>query len=446
VRRLRDILAPVRTTPPPDRGYRRLLRWAALPLTNRRWAAPMSAVAIGFGLFAGVAIGPGAAGTLATGPSLIEIPGLLGGDDGGEEEEEFAESAGEESFPEEEGFEEFGFEEFGSELEEEEPLEELPEEEIPKEEEAEVLSGIVVHANPAAGSYTLAAPTGALSTVHASKLPLPGTALSVPVRTLANGTLGEQGTRKRSGGKKRAKLEGIVTFVDPDPAAPAYAVSKRGVSVLVHVHPDPAGAAPQLPALGAFATLSVDIEALRPASSSALLRGEADETAEAPPGPALSEAEVPPPQEPPPAEPPPAPAPIVPPPPPPVAQAPCAEAPAQPPHTPAPVAVLWQRSIDAGGVPFTYSDFAGVVMAVCKAEGKLVLSADDLDEAGADLSFAVPAKIHTSRLKPGDSVLATADIGEDGTLKLTGLASDERGKGADDAKAAQGDLVSQLSK
>jgi hypothetical protein len=67
---------------------RRLLRWAALPVTDRRWAAPLAAVALGFGLFAGVAIGPGTAGTFATGAAqIIEIPGLGGGTDAGDEGE-----------------------------------------------------------------------------------------------------------------------------------------------------------------------------------------------------------------------------------------------------------------------------------------------------------------------------------------------------------------------
>jgi hypothetical protein len=439
IKRLHDLLAPVRTVPASDRGWRRLLKWAALPLTDRRWAAPMAAVAIGFGLFVGVAISPSAAGTLATGmPPVIEIPGLFAGDEGEEESDTFVEAGGEESFPtgsESESFESFGSEEsfegteFGT--EEEEPFEpvEEEEEEPAEEEEAEVLEGVVVHANPAAGSYALASPTGALSAVHAPKLPVPGTALSVPIETLANGTLAEAGVRKRTGGKKKAKLEGIVTYVFSDPANPAYAVSKRGVSVLVHVHPDPSGAPPQLPVLGAFATVTVDIE--RPAAAAAL--ASADEPT--PPGS---------PEPTPPVEPTPLAPPVTPPPAPPAPL--CAEAPAQPPHTPAPVSVLWQRTADAAGVPFTYSDFAGVVMAICPSEGKLVLSADDLGESGADLTLSVPAKIKTSRLKLGDSVLATAGIGEGGTLTLTGLASDERSKGADDAKAAQGDLVNHLSK
>lgn len=63
-------------------GYRQVLRWAALPVTNRRWAAPLSALALGFGLFVGVAIGPSTAGSMATGAAqIIEIP-LLGGSAG----------------------------------------------------------------------------------------------------------------------------------------------------------------------------------------------------------------------------------------------------------------------------------------------------------------------------------------------------------------------------
>jgi hypothetical protein len=70
-------------------AVRVLLRWGALPVTDRRWAAPLAAIALGFGLFAGVAIGPGAAGTFATGAAqIIEIPRFSGGDDAGEEGDE----------------------------------------------------------------------------------------------------------------------------------------------------------------------------------------------------------------------------------------------------------------------------------------------------------------------------------------------------------------------
>ncbi len=423
LQRLLDRIAPVRPAEA-DRGYRRLLRWAALPVTDRRWAAPLAAAALGFGLFAGIAIGPGTTGTLATaGPQLIELPPLLSDDEGEEEEEAevatsvesggIAESGG--------GGEEAGAFEFeeasssayeASSLEAETPAtepappakEKAPEGEAGPEEEAEVMSGVVVHANPAAGSYTVVEAGGLMNAVHAAKLPAPGATISVPVRTLANGTFAEAGARKQSGTKTQASFSGIVTFVDPDPAAPAYAVSKRGISLLVRVHPDPAGAPAALPQLGAFASVVAEIEKPPPAA----------------------------PTEPPAATPPPAapPAPT------------CTPDPVQPPLVPAPAAILWQRQLDADGAPFASSDFEGVVTAICPAEAKLSLSGDDLRQSGKDILFTVPEGIDLGKLKVGDSVAATAAIEAGGGLTLTGLASDERTKGADDARVTQGDLAS----
>ena len=56
-------------------------------------------------------------------------------------------------------------------------------------------------------------------------------------------------------------------------------------------------------------------------------------------------------------------------------------------------------------------------------------------------SSTLPLRSTRARLKVGESVSATADIGADGTLTLKGLAGDERTKGADDAEATQGDLA-----
>lgn len=226
--------------------------------------------------------------------------------------------------------------------------------------------------------------------------------MSVPVRTLANGTFVEAGPRKKTGTKPSASFSGIVTYIKADPAAPAYSVSKRGVSLLVRVVPDPTGAAPVLPALGAYATVTAAVEAIPPPASPSV-------------------APVPDPAAPP--------APL------------CDGQPLLSPLVPSPAANLWQSELDADGVPFAYSDFAGIVTAVCPGDGKLFLSADDTREGAADLAFAVPKSIGTKKLKPGDSVTATAEIGADGTLTLKGLASDEKTKGADDAKATQGDLV-----
>jgi hypothetical protein len=413
-------------TPGPSKagagGYRRLLRWAALPITNRRWAAPLSAVALGFGLFVGVAIGPGASGTLATNAAqVIVIPGFSGGAEevandgggpGGSSAVASPAAAPSPSPPPEPSLvgpapiepiaseapapAEPGSDETGSVPQPEEEEEEEPEEQS--------LAGVVVHVNLAAGSYTLAEAGGTLNAVHAAEPPPPGAKVKVPVRLLANGTFAEAGKAVRSGSRRRTTLKGIVTYLDPTPTAPAYAVSKRGVSLLVHVHPDPAGAAPTLPALGDFASVTVDIE--RPQA----------------------------PAEPPPAEPvatEPAPAtPVT-----------CAADPAQPLPAIAPKAVLWQHEESAEGAPFTYADFAGIVVAVCPETGQLAISADDIREGLHDVVFTVPAAIDTSKLKIGQSVTATATFGDDGSLTLAGIASDELAKGADDFKATQGDLA-----
>lgn len=444
----RKAATSARRTPRPG-GYRQLLRWAALPVTNRRWAAPLSAVALGFGLFAGVAIGPGAAGTLATNAAqIIEIPGFSGGtntgSDGGNEgggpSAAAASSAGGApgggggSIPSSEpalpSFAPVAASEPESGESTEGPerspqTESSPPKESSKPEE-ETLSGVVLHVNPAAGSYTLAEAGGTLDAIHAAKAPQPETKVRVPARLLGNGTFAEAGTRTRSGTRARATFSGTVTYLDPTPGAPAYTVSKRGVSVLVHVHPDPAGAAPALPALGAFANVAVDIERPQPPASTSTSTSPApvaEPAATSPSEPAQA-----------PAAPAAAPAPATPP--------GCSPDPSQPP-LPAfePGAVLWQRQVSAEGAPFTYGDFAGIVEAVCADSGQLLVSADDIREDLHDLLFTVPATIDTTKLKVGQSVLATATIGTDGSLALTGLASDERTKGADDAKAAQGDLA-----
>jgi hypothetical protein len=382
-------------------------------------------VALGFGLFVGVAIGPGAAGTFATGAAqIIEIPGLVASADSGEEEgPSQAASSGDVSGGGDEGSiaaEPAPSAFISSEFDGEPPATPEPpptKEAAPGPEDSKpdkpTLTGTVVHVNPAAGSYTLAGSGGTLDVVHAGKAPQPGTTVAVPARTLANGTFAEAGTRTRSGTRDRAKLSGIVTYVDPNPAAPAYSVSKRGVSVLVHVHPDPSGAAPALPVLGAFATVAVDIEKAVPTSPPS-------EAAPEEPAPATAPSSS--------VEPAPAPA--------------CAPDPGQQSQpTIQPRAILWQRQLSAPGAPFTSSDFTGIVEAVCAEAGKLLVSADDIRESGNDLVFTVPETLDTTTLGVGRSVAAMATIAADGSLELTGLASDERTRGADDESALQGDLV-----
>lgn len=366
-------------------NYRTLLRWAALPVTDRRWAAPLCAVALGFGLFAGVAIGPSAAGTLATAPfQVIEVasPADSGEDveeepEAGEEEEPLLAGSGSSGFGEEAESSSFApvapVEEAAFEPVEEKPTkaaEPAQGKEPAQPAEKQELAGTVVHVNLAAGSYTVAETGGVMSAVHAGKPPAPGAEIEVPIRALANGTLAEAGTRQRTGAATEADIAGIVSFVNADPLAPSYTVSNRGTSVLVHVQPDPSGALPLLPALGAYGTATVAIE----------------------------------------------------------------------------VGVLWQRELSAGGTPFPHVELEGIVAAVEAETARLLISADGVRESGLDVALAVPVEIDASMLVPGDSVLASADIGADGSLSLAGLASDERLKGAEDTKATQGDLVPEKPK
>lgn len=415
-------------------GYRLLLRWAALPITDRRWAAPLSAVALGFGLFVGVAIGPGTAGTLAGGAAqIIEIPDLGGeaeqpveGEEAKSETPPLASAPDKGADPPSSTSGPASFaplplsEPEGADSNEsaEVPVPETepdPDGQEPESEE-ETLIGVVVHRNKAAGSYVVAEQGGGLAAVHAPTAPRPGTKVEVPVRPLANGTYGQADRRLRLATQTKAEISGIVTHVDATPSAPAYTVSKRGASMLVHVRPDPGGLPPVLPAVGSFANVVVDIEKGEPPAS--VPTEEPSPSAEPQPGePAPQPATAP--------------------------TLSCApdldQAPPAPIHSPT---MLWQRQIDAEGAPFSYSDFAGIVMAVCPESSELLISADDVGESGADLLFDLSTdEIDLTRVRVGDSVLATATIAADGKLSITGLADDEHMGRADDVEAMQGDLA-----
>jgi hypothetical protein len=386
-----------------------VLRSVSLVVTDRRWAAPLSAMALGFGLFLGVAIGPGTEGSFADRAGSIIAVATPGGEEepeaaaGGEGEAPATESEPEAFTSEPESFEaplaEPAFEPAplaGPAPEEEAPPAEPPAEEEPEgETEAQLLKGTVVHANPAAGSYTMAIAGGELVSVHAAKLPLPGEKLSVEGSPLTNNTFAEE-ERERSGSAPTAELRGVVTYVTSDPERPVYTLSGRGSSILVHL---PSSSAPGSPALGTYATVKVRIE--KPATEE----------------PAIPEAQPPVPE---------------------AAEA-CAPDPALKP-APKPKRIVVQQTIKTEPEPATYFDLAGVVSAVCPATKQLLISADDLRSSEDDLLIAVPDQIKTGKLKVGESIVATATVEEDGTLTLAGLASDEGQKGAEAAASAQGDL------
>lgn len=393
-----------------------VLRAVSLVVTDRRWAAPLSAMALGFGLFLGIAIGPGTAGTFATGAgSIVAIAAPGRGDEEpetvepAERESPATESEPETSTAEPETSEPFTGPAFEpTPLAEPPPEEERPpaEESAPEEREEETetqeLKGTVVHANLAAGSYTMTIAGGELVSVHASKLPLPGEKLTVEGIPLPNNTFAEE-EREKSGSTQQGSIRGVVTYVDPDPADPAYTLSGRGSSILIHLPPSPT---PSLPELGAYATVKAQIEKPVPPAEPAT------------PGPAATEPDP---------------------------AATCAPDPALKP-TPEPKQILVQRSLEAEPEPATYFDLAGIVSAVCPETKQLLVSADDLRASEDDLLLAVPDGIGVSKLKAGESIVATATatatatVEEEGTLVLSGLASDEGRKGAEAAASAQGDL------
>lgn len=365
------------------------LRGASLVVTDRRWAAPLSAAALGFGVFAGVAIGPGTAGSLATGAQqIVELPSS-GGDDGQSGGGGGGVASTESAPPPLAASGGGGFEEalpptvpLAS-----EPIESLPppaaepapkaapaEESKPEEEtEGQMFKGTVVHISPAAGSFAMALEGGELVSVHAAELPDPGTTLSGPLRQLANSTYVEASELElQKGTAREVDFSGTVTFADPNPAAPAYTVSGRGSSLPVRVEPDPSGATPELPVVGALVKVTAKIA---------------------------------------------------------------------PPAEPKGNSTLLQSKLEIESVPpSTYLELAGIVKQVLPETGQLLFSADWAGESESTLTLTVPPEIDSAKLKLGDSYLATVEIGADGSLELKGIASDERTKGADDPMSAQGDL------
>lgn len=368
----------------------RALRGAALVVTDRRWAAPLSAAALGFGIFAGVAIGPGASGGLATGAQqIVELPGS--GDHEGQSGGGGQRAASTESAPPFEAGGEaggFGGEAFTASASFAPAAVEPPPAPAPapapasappaaeEEEEGQRFEGTVAAANPAAGSYALVLDGGELVAVHAAELPEPGAKLSGPLRPLANTTYAEAGEIEVEKKKTKAvSLEGVVTWISPPEAeaSPSYTVSGRGVSLLVQVPPDPAGAAVELPSIGSLVTAKARIE--------------------------------------PPAE----------------------------PHAAAAL-VQSELEVDRTLEPSTYLELAGIVQEVAPDGARLALSAEWSGESDSSLDLAVPKGIDAGKLAVGDSYLATAEVAPDGALTLKGIAGDERLKGADDAVLAQGDL------
>lgn len=412
----------------PDRGsLMRFVsfRWAALAITNRRWTAPMSAVALGFGIFAGVAIGPSADGTQgAAGPIMVEVertpdaapaPALSPPAD----DSKPADSAPEPDFT-------------ATPSDNAAPVDSAPVPSVdspsfvsppyipppvtPRPTTSTVdattesdqatqdgepvlttLAGTIVRHNSRAGSYTIADDEGLLTSIHTTQLADVADRIEVEARTLANGTFDEGSKRDVDGRRNHASFSGTVTYRDP--VSNAYTVSGVGSSLLVTIGPS---AAP--PPLGA----KVDVVARFVVSP---FEAEFETTTKK----QRSKAE-----------------PAIP------GCGPSAGRPDTPELTlrQAAVEVVTQQALD-DDVTSAPVQLEGIVQGVCRQARKLILSADDIDESGADITINVPGDIELKEVEAGKSMLATAVITDAGSYRLTALASDDRAKRADDSRLIQ---------
>ena len=269
-------------------------------------------------------------------------------------------------------------------------------------------SGTVVRVNPVAQSYTVSS-SGGLIAIHADTLPNVGDQVESPVRKLNNGTYAENGGRIPVGSADVASFQGTVTYCADleHPATPcsntptpddhfAYAVSGLGASVLVSAPP---GAA--LPPVGSQVQVGVHI-----GSTFAPIDPESpDDWTDypAPCNPVSSEQSGVPP-------------------------------------APTTATDLTQTSLTVN--PLRPSAVLQAVVQETSCPAGLVLSADDVREAGRDLpALGVPAGIDQARLSRGQAVQVAVGIGSDGKLTLTGITSDQGAAGADDASQGQGTLT-----
>ncbi|MFN8113510.1 MAG: hypothetical protein U0R51_09960 [Solirubrobacterales bacterium] len=301
------------------------------------------------------------------------------------------------------------------------PLDPPPDD--PPKPEQERVSGTVVRVNPLAESYSVAEGSGALSTIHATKLPDAGAEIQVPVDPLFNTTSAEAGRRKEDGSGENVTFSGTVTWVDEK--AGTYVVSSAGASVVVTV-PEPEQGARDMPALTAGVTVKAELAAREadppsgdPAAAEA--RRPAEEGGPRAAGRAATATE------------------------PPAGEAPasrCEPERAYPEDPVVPAVELRQVSYEVEFDSLSYALLEGVVQAVCDDESQIVVSADDVRELGADLVLAVPKQIDPALVEEGSSITAAVDPepAEDGTHALYGIAGDDGIDGADDEKLGQGDL------
>jgi hypothetical protein len=384
------------------------LRWAALPVIDRRWTVPLSAMALAFGIFVGVAIGPSTEGGIAsqmqTMVQVVRPPAPVtdidngnGGGNGGPQGDQGPSQPTPSPPTDTDPFDP--------------PTTPTPTPTTPttpttttpttttpttttttptddsdddEDDDGDqpvptLVKGAVVHVNEYADSYTVARNDGTLTAVHASNLPSLGDVISVETRTLANGTRAENGDRSRTDRTEDLDLSGTVTFSDP--RIGAYTVSVPGSSIMVRV---PAGTrmpqvADQVDVSARIANKLDPIEAQEPGRNGC-------GTPPRPPGPRKL--------------------------------------------------ALEQTGLEVTGTA-SASGMEGIVQGVCRKSGSLVLSADDLRATGRDIAVAVPPSFRLGDLEPGQILKLRVDIGDSGNFTASALADDEGEERADNSGRVQ---------
>ena len=280
------------------------------------------------------------------------------------------------------------------------------------------LRGVVVTLDANSQGFVLVDPQHRLYEVHPDSAtqvvatPKLGAAVRLATRKLANGTLASSRivVAKKLRAPKSVVVEGVVSFVDR--THNRYALSTRGVSLLITAAPAPATTSPD----------TVPRASLLGALLGALLGGGRTHSgAPAPPGtPALPvlghrlEVRLA------------VPAPVAP-----------ATAPGSPPAPAPPFQALKQT--DRGLAPQPI-ELAGFTSAVEPASRTLTMSADGPGLSGASLVLHVPASIDIGKILAGESLVVHATVVSDGTYVMTGADADTGVTAADDATNALGDF------
>ena len=243
------------------------------------------------------------------------------------------------------------------------------------------LSGTVVHLNPRAASYTIATEDGTLRAIHSHKPPGIGRQVDAEVAALVNGTYAEVGKRSERGRRAQVAFDGTVSFRDP--ITGAYTVSAPGVSVLVR-----GGAQRTPPEVGERVEVETRI---------------ADRPEELPVGTPGEQG--------------------------------CGKSP-QPPKPP-PTALEQVRLERPDAEKSTTAEIEAIVEGVCRETRRLIVSADDVREAGQNIAIFVPNAFRIAGLEPGQILKLGVEIGAGASLRLTGIAGDQGRKGAEDQDLVQ---------